>query len=71
MFFMVLSNLYCAELQKVSGDLEKKICEVGLTKILTESKNLFDNEANLKLWYKNMTLNIPSIFKTNMIWSKG
>jgi len=50
MFFMVLSNLYCAELQKVSGDLEKKICEVGLTKILTESKNLFDNEANLKLW---------------------
>lgn len=55
MFFMVLSNLYCAELQKVSGDLEKKICEVGLTKILTESKNLFDNEANLKLWYKNRT----------------
>lgn len=47
---MVLSNLFCVELQKVSGDLEKKICEVGLTKILTECKNLFDNENNVKIW---------------------
>ena len=47
---MVLSNLYCAELQKLSGDLEKKICEVGLTKILTESAMLFENENNVKLW---------------------
>lgn len=47
---MVLSNLYCAELQKLSGDWEKKICEVGLTKILTESTMLFENENNVKLW---------------------
>lgn len=47
---MVLSNLYCAELQKVSGDVEKKICEVGLTKILTESPALLENENNVKVW---------------------
>lgn len=47
---MVLSNLYCADLQKVSGDLEKKICEVGLTKILVESQTLLENENNIKTW---------------------
>jgi exportin-2 (importin alpha re-exporter) len=50
MFMMVLEKLYVAELQKVSGNLERKICAVGLVKILTECQFLFASDANLKLW---------------------
>lgn len=50
MFVMVLEKVYLAELQKVSGAAEKKICAVGLTKILVECQFLLANENNLKLW---------------------
>ncbi|XP_033645162.1 exportin-2-like isoform X2 [Asterias rubens] len=36
MFGMVVEKLYIPEVQKVSGHIERKICAVGITKILTE-----------------------------------
>ncbi|XP_071836903.1 exportin-2-like isoform X2 [Apostichopus japonicus] len=36
LFAMVLEKLYIADVQKVSGNLEKKICAIGMTKLLTE-----------------------------------
>jgi exportin-2 (importin alpha re-exporter) len=50
MFMMVLEKLYVADLQKVGGNLERKICAVGLTKILTECQFLLSNDANVKMW---------------------
>ena len=47
---MVLEKLFVADLQKVSGNLERKICAVGVTKILVECPFLLSNEANLKIW---------------------
>lgn len=47
---MVLEKLFVADLQKVSGNLERKICAVGVAKILTESPTLLTNETNLKIW---------------------
>ena len=47
---MVLEKLYIADLQKVSGNLERKICAVGLVKILTETPFLMSSESNLKIW---------------------
>ena len=47
---MVIEKLFVPDLQKVSGNLERKICAVGVAKILTESPFLLTNETNLKLW---------------------
>ena len=49
MSLMVIEKLFVPDLQKVSGNLDRKICAVGVVKILTESQFLL-NEANLKLW---------------------
>ncbi|XP_064605063.1 exportin-2-like [Liolophura sinensis] len=43
MFGMVVEKLYLADLQKVSGHIEKKICAVGVTKILTETPIFLQN----------------------------
>lgn len=40
MFGMVLEKLFVAEVQKVSGHTERKICAVGITKLLTEGEPL-------------------------------
>ena len=37
MFGMVVESLYLQDLQKVSGHVERKICAVGVTSILTEA----------------------------------
>lgn len=37
MFGMVVEKLFIADLQKVSGTSEKKICAAGVTKVLTEA----------------------------------
>ncbi|XP_052777226.1 exportin-2-like [Mya arenaria] len=37
MFGMVIEKLFVADLQKVSGTSEKKICALGVTKLLTEA----------------------------------
>jgi exportin-2 (importin alpha re-exporter) len=50
MFMMVLEKLYVADLQKVCGNLERKICAVGLTKILNECQFLLSSDANVKVW---------------------
>lgn len=49
MFGMVLEKIVIPEVQKVSGAVEKKICAVGITKILTESPAMMDTEYT-KLW---------------------
>ena len=49
---MVIEKLFVPDLQKVSGNLERKICAVGVAKILTESQFLLTNETNLKIWYE-------------------
>lgn len=47
---MVLEKLFIADLQKVSGRLDRKICAVGCVRILTGTPFLLSNEQNLKIW---------------------
>uniref|UniRef100_A0A673BIW8 Exportin-2 n=1 Tax=Sphaeramia orbicularis TaxID=375764 RepID=A0A673BIW8_9TELE len=49
MFGMVLEKIVIPEVQKVSGAVEKKICAVGITKVLTECPAMMDTEYT-KLW---------------------
>uniref|UniRef100_A0A673L980 Exportin-2 n=1 Tax=Sinocyclocheilus rhinocerous TaxID=307959 RepID=A0A673L980_9TELE len=49
MFGMVVEKIIIPEVQKVSGQVEKKICAVGITKILTECPAMMDTEYT-KLW---------------------
>uniref|UniRef100_A0A9L0T833 Exportin-2 n=1 Tax=Equus caballus TaxID=9796 RepID=A0A9L0T833_HORSE len=49
MFGMVLEKIIIPEIQKVSGYVEKKICAVGITKLLTECPPMMDTEYT-KLW---------------------
>ncbi|GCB70322.1 hypothetical protein scyTo_0001247 [Scyliorhinus torazame] len=49
MFGMVLEKIVVPEVQKVSGQIEKKICAVGITKILTECPSMMDTDYT-KLW---------------------
>uniref|UniRef100_A0A8C0DVP2 Exportin-2 n=1 Tax=Balaenoptera musculus TaxID=9771 RepID=A0A8C0DVP2_BALMU len=49
MFGMVLEKIIIPEMQKVSGNVEKKICAVGITKLLTECPPMMDTEYT-KLW---------------------
>uniref|UniRef100_A0A8I5XVR1 Exportin-2 n=1 Tax=Rattus norvegicus TaxID=10116 RepID=A0A8I5XVR1_RAT len=49
MFGMVLEKIIIPEIQKVSGNVEKKICAVGITKLLTECPAMMDTEYT-KLW---------------------
>lgn len=50
MFMMVIERLFLLDLQKVSGNLERKICAVGVAKILTECSYLLSTESNQRLW---------------------
>ncbi|XP_073436622.1 exportin-2 [Dendrobates tinctorius] len=49
MFGMVVEKIIIPEIQKVSGPIEKKICAVGITKLLTECPHMMDTEYT-KLW---------------------
>ncbi|KAM5246124.1 exportin-2 isoform 2-T2 [Ctenodactylus gundi] len=49
MFGMVLEKIIIPEIQKVSGNVEKKICAVGMTKLLAECPPMVDTEYT-KLW---------------------
>uniref|UniRef100_A0A023GFX0 Exportin-2 n=1 Tax=Amblyomma triste TaxID=251400 RepID=A0A023GFX0_AMBTT len=44
MFGMVLERLVITDVQKVTGQLERKICAVGITKLLTEAPALIEGE---------------------------
>jgi len=50
MFMMVMDKLFIADLQKVSGNLERKICAVGVTKILTECPMMLSSPVYQKAW---------------------
>jgi exportin-2 (importin alpha re-exporter) len=50
MFGMIVEKLYIVDLQKISGSLNRKICAVGVTKILTESPAMLNSDY-MKLWY--------------------
>ncbi|XP_064625610.1 exportin-2-like [Lineus longissimus] len=47
LFAMVLERLFILEVQKVSGNMEKKICAVGITLILTEAPAMITQYENL------------------------
>jgi len=49
MFGMVVEKLFMADLQKVSGGVDRKICAVGVTKILTEAPAMLQADY-VKLW---------------------
>jgi len=49
LFGMVLEKLFIAELQKVSGQTERKICAVGITRLLTEASAMMQGEYQ-KYW---------------------
>lgn len=49
MFGMVLERLYIADVQKVAGNVERKICAVGMTLILTECPEVFKGDYS-SLW---------------------
>ncbi|XP_076462956.1 exportin-2-like [Babylonia areolata] len=49
MFSMVVERLFLVDLQKVSGHTERKICAVGLTKILTEAPAMLQGDYEA-LW---------------------
>ena len=49
MFGMVVEKLFVAEAQKVSGNVERKICAVGMIKILTDAAVMLVPDYD-KLW---------------------
>ncbi|XP_077991102.1 exportin-2-like [Glandiceps talaboti] len=49
MFGMVIESLYLQDVQKVSGGTERKICAVGMTRILTECPHMIEGDY-AKFW---------------------
>ena len=49
MFGMVIEKLIIAEVQKVSGTTERKICAVGMTKILCEAPTMIQGDYQ-QMW---------------------
>lgn len=51
LFAMMIEKILVADLQKVSGTIERKICAVGVTKMLTECPAFFQEEY-IQQWPK-------------------
>ena len=49
LFGMLVEKVIIQDLQKVSGPVEKKICAIGITKMLTETPNML-SETYINLW---------------------
>ncbi|XP_013392987.1 exportin-2-like [Lingula anatina] len=49
MFGMVVERLFVLDVQKVSGSIERKICAVGITKMLTEAPAMIEGEYS-RFW---------------------
>lgn len=49
LFGMVIEKLFVAEVQKVSGTTERKICAVGMTKMLCEAPVMMGSDY-IALW---------------------
>ena len=47
LFGMVLEKLVVPDLNKVSGNLERKICAVGFSRVLTEAPDMLNNYSSL------------------------
>jgi len=52
MFGMVVEKLFVADLQKVSGGVDRKTCAVGVSKVLTEAPAMLQADY-IKLWSVN------------------
>lgn len=61
MFGMVLERLFLQDMQKISGEVEQKICAVGVTNILTEAPAMIQNYEAFWWVYRPITEN-KSIF---------
>ena len=46
---MILEKLYVADIQKVSGSIERKICAVGMVKLLTQTPTMLTKYSHLWL----------------------
>ena len=46
---MILEKLYVADLQKVAGNAERKICAVGIINLLTQTPSMLTKYSHL--WY--------------------
>jgi len=60
MFGMVVEKLLIADLQKVSGSIDRKICAVGVTKILTEAPAMLQADY-VKLWFVDLYVFCQSV----------
>jgi exportin-2 (importin alpha re-exporter) len=60
MFLMVLERLFLPDLQKVSGHSERRICAVGVTKILTETPMMLQGEYEA-IWYDILSSEIECV----------
>ena len=49
LFLMVIERLYIPDVQKVSGQTERRICAIGITKILTETPEIL-SEPFVQQW---------------------
>ena len=49
LFLMVIERLYIPDVQKVSGQTERRICAIGITKILTETPEML-SEPFVSQW---------------------
>lgn len=50
MFGMLLEKIILPDVQKVTGNVNKKITAIGITKILTEALKLIDGPYS-QFWY--------------------
>ena len=50
LFGMMVEKLFTADLQKVSGQMERKICAIGVSKMLTEVPPFLDDPDYLQKW---------------------
>ena len=48
---MVIERLYILDVQKVSGQMERKICSLGITNILTQVPQMAPGGEYSQLWY--------------------
>ncbi|XP_014204436.1 exportin-2 [Copidosoma floridanum] len=61
MFGMVIEKVFIADLQKVSGEFEKKITAVGLSNILVECPAMLQSPYNI--WYPRLLASLIEFFE--------
>ena len=61
MFGMVVEKLFIADLQKVTGVNERKVCAVAVTQILTDCPAMLQADYS-KLWCVPTVTNLSALF---------